>query len=64
MEVTDIAGSESKYTLDSHGFQLVKHKSKEVKFLDDDQIKRDYYPETEQLLKDVQVSITRLLAPC
>ncbi len=51
--VTDISGNEKQYTLDSHGFQVVEHESKEKKFLDDDQIKRDYYPETEQLLKDV-----------
>lgn len=53
VEVTDISGSEAKYTLDSHGFQIVKHKSNEVEFLDEDQIKNNYYPETEQLLKDV-----------
>ena len=53
VEVTDIASSEAKYTLDSHGFQIVKHESKEVKFVDEDQIKNTYYPETEQLLKDV-----------
>lgn len=53
VEVTDISGSEAKYTLDSHGFQIVGHKSKEVEFLDEDQIKSSYYPETEQLLKDV-----------
>ncbi len=53
MEVTDIAGSEAKYTLDSHGFQIVNHESKEVKFVDEDQIKNAYYPETKQLLKDV-----------
>jgi hypothetical protein len=52
VDVIDIAGSEANYTLDSHGFQIVRHKSKEVKFLDDDQIQRSYYPETEQLLKD------------
>lgn len=53
VEVTDISGSEGSYTLDSHGFQIVRHESKEVEFVDEDQIKRDYYPETEQLLKDV-----------
>lgn len=52
VEVTDISGNEAKYTLDSHGFQIVRHKSKEVEFLDEDQIKNSYYPETEQLLKD------------
>ncbi|VBB74927.1 Putative protein of unknown function [Podospora comata] len=51
--VTDITGDESKYTLDSHGFQLYRHESKEKDFSDDDKIKAEYYPEVEQLLKDV-----------
>ncbi|KAK0638497.1 hypothetical protein B0T16DRAFT_421263 [Cercophora newfieldiana] len=50
--VTDITGNEGAYTLDSHGFQLVQHKSTETEFLDDAKIKAEYYPETEQLLKD------------
>jgi hypothetical protein len=50
--VHDISGDEDKYTIDSHGFQYVKHESKEKDFLDDEQIKAVYYPETEQLLKD------------
>jgi len=50
--VTDISGNEDKYTLDSHGFQLVRHESAEKDFVDDEQIKARYYPETEQLLKD------------
>ncbi|RFU32278.1 hypothetical protein B7463_g4074, partial [Scytalidium lignicola] len=51
--IHDIAGNEDKYTLDSHGFQFVKHESKEKDFLDDERIKAEYYPEVEQLLKDV-----------
>lgn len=50
--VTDISGNEGNYTLDSHGFQLVHHKSVETDFVDDAKIKAEYYPETEQLLKD------------
>jgi len=50
--IHDIAGNEDKYTLDSHGFQFVKHESKEKDFLDDEKIKAEYYPEVEQLLKD------------
>jgi hypothetical protein len=50
--IHDIAGDEDKYTIDSHGFQLVKHESKEKDFLDDEKIKAEYYPEIEQLLKD------------
>jgi len=50
--VQDVAGDEDKYTLDSHGFQFVKHESKEKDFKDDEKIKAEYYPEVEQLLKD------------
>ncbi|KAF4628249.1 hypothetical protein G7Y89_g9906 [Cudoniella acicularis] len=50
--IHDISGDEDKYTLDSHGFQFVKHESKEKDFLDDEKIKAEYYPEVEQLLKD------------
>ena len=51
--VQDIRGDEDKYTLDNQGFQIHKHTSVEKDFLDDDQIKAQYYPEVEQLLKDV-----------
>jgi hypothetical protein len=51
--VHDITGDETKYTLDSHGFQLVHHASAEKEFLDDEKIKAEYYKETEGLLKDV-----------
>ena len=50
--VHDIAGEEDKYNLDSHGFQIYKHISEEKEFVDDERIKAEYYPETEQLLKD------------
>ncbi|KAF3392456.1 hypothetical protein F1880_008658 [Penicillium rolfsii] len=50
--VHDISGHELDYSLDSHGFQLYYHQSKEIDFVDDEKIKREYYPETEQLLKD------------
>ena len=50
--VRDISGEEDKYSLDSHGFQIYKHASKEKDFVDDDKIKAEYYLETKQLLKD------------
>ena len=52
MVVKDISGEESKYSLDGHGFQTYRHENKEKKFFDDEKIKVEYYPETEQLLKD------------
>lgn len=51
--VKDIRGEEDKYTLDGNGFQVHKHVSAEKDFQDDEQIKAQYYRETEQLLKDV-----------
>jgi hypothetical protein len=51
--VHDIRGTEDKYTLDEHGFQLVKHTSVEKEFLDEDLIKGVYYREVEELLKKV-----------
>ncbi|RHZ46492.1 putative methionine permease [Aspergillus thermomutatus] len=50
--VHDVSGHELEYTLDKNGFQFYYHESKEKEFLDDEKIKREYYPETEQLLKD------------
>jgi hypothetical protein len=49
--VHDVRGSEEKFTLDTTGFQVVNHVSKEKEFLDEEQIKSVYYPETEELLK-------------
>ena len=54
--VKDITGEESQYTLDSHGFQIYRHQSKEKDFVDDEKIKAEYYPEIDQLLKDAYVT--------
>lgn len=51
--VTDITGSEDQYTLDSHGFQLWDHVSREKIFDNDDRIKEEYYPEVEDLVREV-----------
>ncbi len=50
--VHDIRGEEKNYTLDGNGFEIYPHQSVEKDFVDDDQIKAQYYPEVEQLLKD------------
>ncbi|GLB08432.1 hypothetical protein AtubIFM57258_004321 [Aspergillus tubingensis] len=50
--INDVSGHELDYTLDGNGFQFYYHTSAEKDFLDDEKIKREYYPETEQLLKD------------
>lgn len=51
--VHDVAGREDEFSLDDNGFQVHRHTATEKDFLDDEQIKQSYYPETEQLLKDV-----------
>ena len=56
--VEDIRGREDQFTLDKRGFQIYRHESKEKDFIDDNQIKSVYYPETEQLLKDAYVTVT------
>lgn len=55
-KITDISGREAEFTLDKQGFQVHRHVSQEKDFNDDEHIKAVYYPETEQLLKDVYVS--------
>ncbi|KAF9881514.1 hypothetical protein CkaCkLH20_00660 [Colletotrichum karsti] len=53
MTVTDITGDEDKFTLDSHGFQYLRHASDETDFTDEEQIKARYYPESELLYKKI-----------
>ncbi|OBR03160.1 Catalyzes late reaction in the cephamycin biosynthetic pathway [Colletotrichum higginsianum IMI 349063] len=48
--ITDITGSEHKYTLDSHGFQLCSHVSQEKTFDSEERIKQVYYTEVQQLV--------------
>lgn len=52
LPVRDIRGDEDKYTLDTTGFQVIKHASAERDFLDEEQIKKVYYPEVEAILKE------------
>ncbi|KAH6652403.1 hypothetical protein BKA67DRAFT_573869 [Truncatella angustata] len=51
--IYDIRGQENHFILESNGFQYHKHISIENDFLDDNQVKRLVYPETEQLIKDL-----------
>lgn len=51
--VQDIRGRDEEFNIYKQGFQIYPHISQEKDFVDDDRIKRVYYPETEQLLKDV-----------
>jgi hypothetical protein len=51
--VLDVTGEESKFSLDSHGFQYHNHESHEKEFHDEEKLKTDYFPECEQLLKEM-----------
>jgi len=41
------------FTIDTSGFQIVKHESVEKEFIDEEKIKSVYYPESEKLLKSI-----------
>ncbi|KHO00530.1 uncharacterized protein MAM_01308 [Metarhizium album ARSEF 1941] len=51
--VSDISGDEDQYTLDGHGFQYCRHRSREEAFTDERQIQSVYYDECEQLVKSI-----------
>ena len=51
MVVHDIRGEEDKYTLDKTGFQVYRHVSRETTFQDEEEVKKVYYPEIEDILK-------------
>ncbi|CAJ2504168.1 Uu.00g115620.m01.CDS01 [Anthostomella pinea] len=53
VSISDITGRETDFTLDGNGFQIHHHVAEEKDFADDAHVKAVYYPETEQLLKDV-----------
>lgn len=54
VRMTDIRGNESSYTLDKDAFTAISNlpESAEKYFVDDESIKRNYYPEVEKLLLD------------
>ena len=55
--VYDVTGDESQFTLDSHGFQFHRHTSDEKCFHDEESLKTTYFPECENLLKEMSVSV-------
>jgi hypothetical protein len=57
LEVTvrDIRGFESEYSLDKTDFEIANHQSSVTNFFDEEQIKKIYYPEIEQLIQNAFV---------
>lgn len=70
VSVSDISGREDTFTLDRHGFQLCRHEAKspcaEKGYGNEKEIEEEYYPEMEQFLKDMLVSLPSQLkqVPC
>jgi hypothetical protein len=53
VEITNARAILSEVSLDEEGFGLVEHHSAVRDFYDDDEVRRIYYAESEQILKDV-----------
>ncbi|KAJ3900480.1 hypothetical protein F5879DRAFT_972625 [Lentinula edodes] len=51
--IENIRGKEDSYTLNSAGFQYYQHKSKHTAFSNDEDIEREYYPESVELIKQL-----------
>ena len=49
----DLRGKEDSVTLDTAGFQYSKHKSKHTSFSNDEEIYKEYYPESIDLIKSL-----------
>ena len=52
VQIEDARGREAEFTLDRNGFAIVKAPTAVADFYDPEEIKRVYYPEVEQLLRD------------
>ncbi|KAG1810576.1 uncharacterized protein BJ212DRAFT_1484153 [Suillus subaureus] len=53
MQIEDVRGKEELYKLDNAGFQYGREAAKHTSFLNDDEIEREYYPESIDLIKRV-----------
>ncbi|KAG1883691.1 hypothetical protein F4604DRAFT_1575680 [Suillus subluteus] len=53
MQVEDVRGKEELYKLDNAGFQYEREAPRFTSFLNDDEIKREYYPESIDLIRRV-----------
>jgi hypothetical protein len=51
VKIYNLRGNESAATLDETGFQLYNHPSKHTAFTNDAEIKKEYYPESIELIK-------------
>lgn len=53
VDIENVRGREGEFTLDKNGFQFYRRAAKHTDFTDDDKIREEYYPESEELLKEL-----------
>lgn len=53
VEIKDARGNEDKYTLDTAALQFYRRPAKLTRFVDDEEIKAEYYPESIELIKEL-----------
>jgi hypothetical protein len=53
MQIENLRGKEDSVSLDTAGFQLYRRAAKHTTFTDDAQIKKEYYPESIDLIKEL-----------
>lgn len=53
VDIKDLRSIQDQFTLDKNGFELVKNPTTEKDFLDDEEVKRVYYPQCQELIKKV-----------
>ena len=51
--VENVRGKENSVSLDTAGFQFYQYPSKHATFANDEEIRREYYPESAELIKKV-----------
>ncbi|KAG2046646.1 hypothetical protein BDR06DRAFT_1014531 [Suillus hirtellus] len=53
MQIEDVHGKEELYKLDIAGFQYGREAAKHTSFLNNDEVEREYYPESINLIRRV-----------
>ncbi|KAJ3850755.1 hypothetical protein EV368DRAFT_44629 [Lentinula lateritia] len=53
VQIENVRDKEASFTLDEAGFQYFEHPSRHTSFVDDDEIKAEYYPESAELIKKI-----------
>lgn len=53
VQIENLRGKEDSVTLDTAGFQFGKEAAKHTSFTNDDEVEREYYPESIELVKRI-----------